>query len=68
MCYRFTEDGTKVRMSRRTGSVIPRAEMLTERKTPVKAASPMDTPQIVAEKVTHEPAAAAAAAPVAQTV
>ena len=42
--YAFLEDGTKVRISKRSGAVIPRPEVLTKRRKPKPDDGPKDTP------------------------
>lgn len=46
--YRFLEDGTKVRVSVRSGAIIPRPEILKERRKPRGDDGPKDTAPTVA--------------------
>lgn len=48
--FKYLEDGSKVRVSKRTGSIIPRPAILTAKLK--KEAGPLDTPPDVALKVT----------------
>ena len=44
MSFRYLEDGTKVRVAKRSGAIIPRPEILKERRTPAhRYAGPYDT-------------------------
>lgn len=56
--WRFLEDGSKVRVTvgkKASGSVVPRPEILTQRRTPAPLPGTKDTPASVASKVTHVP-------------
>eukprot|EP00887_Chlorella_sp_A99_P001517 scaffold8.g1517.t1 len=57
--YRYTEEGDKVRVTRgnlASGSVIPRPEVLKQRKKPFPAKpGPLDTPAAEAARATHTP-------------
>ncbi|CAN8069467.1 unnamed protein product [Agarophyton chilense] len=46
--FAFMEDGTKVRVSKRSGTIIPRPEILRQRRKPHPEDSPKDTPPTVA--------------------
>ncbi|KAI0559899.1 Ribosomal proteins 50S L24/mitochondrial 39S L24 [Gracilaria domingensis] len=46
--FAFLEDGTKVRVSKRSGAIIPRPEILRQRRKPHPEDSPKDTPPTVA--------------------
>jgi large subunit ribosomal protein L24 len=44
VAIRFTDDGSKVRVSKKTGTIIPKPEILKERHTPRKTETgPFDT-------------------------
>ena len=52
---RYLEDGSKVRVSKKSGTVIPYPEILKERAAPRQTESgPLDTPVDVAIKRTVE--------------
>ena len=56
--WRFLEDGSKVRVTvgkKASGSVVPRPEVLAQRRTPAPLPGPKDTPASVASRVTHVP-------------
>lgn len=50
--FKYLEDGKKVRVSKRSGAIIPRPAILTAKK-PAEA-GPLDTPADIALKVTLE--------------
>ena len=56
--WRFLEDGSKVRVTvgkKASGSVVPRPEVLAQRRTPAPLPGAKDTPASVASRVTHVP-------------
>lgn len=57
--WRYLEDGTKVRVTRgklASGSIIQRPDILTQRRKPIPVAlGDKDTPQSVANEITHTP-------------
>lgn len=48
LTFAYTEDGTKVRVSKKSGSIIPRPEILRQRRKPHPEDSSKDTPAVVA--------------------
>jgi hypothetical protein len=51
----FLEDGTKVRISSKSGAIIPKPDALKERRHPRPLAGPRDTaPDVVAAKTVSE--------------
>lgn len=52
--FAFLEDGTKVRVSVRSGAIIPRPEILKVRRTPRPADTPKDTAPDVVLKCTYK--------------
>lgn len=55
IAMRFLEDGTKIRVSKKSGTIIPYPEVLKERRTPrATEDGPLDTPANVATMRTVE--------------
>lgn len=53
--FAFLADGTKVRIAKRSGAIIPRPEILTKRRKPLPTGDgPKDTPAEVVSKVTYK--------------
>lgn len=52
--FRYLEDGTKVRVARKTGNIIPRPQKLLEKRfAPSTTPGPLDTPAADVLKPTH---------------
>ena len=53
--FAFLEDGTKVRIAKKSGAIIPRPDVLTKRRTAISASDgPKDTPAEVVKRVTFK--------------
>ena len=58
VAWRYLEDGSKVRVTRgakASGAVLPRPEILAQRRVPVPLAGAKDTATAAATAVTHVP-------------
>ena len=56
--WRFLEDGSKVRVTvgkKASGSVVPRPEVLSQRRAPAPLPGAKDTAASLASRVTHVP-------------